>query len=93
MEKITLSKKEFYIRNSKSKLFLAFLFVPVAYISQFWHELGHWFHGEISGTNMLLGFIFLMPSSGKLVSETSELITYIGDRCLQSLYHYVLGLL
>ena len=56
--------------DNKTKLKLALIFIPVAYFSVFFHELGHWIVGEILGNDMLLSLNGVRPKSGQYIENT-----------------------
>ena len=54
---------------------LALIFIPVAYFSFLFHELGHWLVGEILGNDMILSLNGTRPKSGQYIENTSFYIT------------------
>ena len=56
--------------DSKLKLQLALMFIPVAYFSFFFHELGHWIIGEILGNDMAFRLNGVSPKSGQYLEHT-----------------------
>jgi len=66
--------------DKKVKLKLALIFIPVAYFSMFFHELGHWTIGEIFGNDMALRLNGVSPKSGQYV-ENSHLFVLFGGPC------------
>ena len=61
--------------DNKTKLKLALIFIPIAYFSFFFHELGHWLVGEILGNDMILSLNGTRPQSGQYIENTSFYIT------------------
>jgi len=64
--------------NNKEKLILFLIFIPVAYFSLFFHELGHWIVGEIFGNDMVLSLNGARPKSGQYVENTHLYILFGG---------------
>jgi len=56
------------IFNNKFKMLL--VFIPVAYFSFLFHELGHWTLGEIFGNDMILRLNGVSPKSGQYLENT-----------------------
>jgi hypothetical protein len=79
--------------DKKVKLKLALMFIPVAYFSMFFHELGHWAIGEILGNDMLLRLNGVSPISGQYV-ENTHLFVLLGGPCftilLSLIFWYVI---
>ena len=63
-------KNRYWLDNNKLKLKLALVFIPVAYFSFFFHELGHWILGEIFGNDMIISLNSVSPVSGQYVENT-----------------------
>jgi hypothetical protein len=58
------------------KFFL--LFIPVAYGSYLFHELGHWSVGELLGNRMIYSLNYVWPRGGHYVQESHDLYVSIG---------------
>ncbi len=56
--------------------FLAF--IPVAYVSYFFHEFGHWTVGEVLGNQMVLSLNYAWPKSGHYILEGQDLYVLMG---------------
>lgn len=54
------------------------LFIPVAYGSYLFHELGHWTVGEILGNQMLYSLNYVWPRDGQYVHASHDLYVSIG---------------
>lgn len=66
------------ILDNKIKLKLALAFIPVAYFSFFFHELGHWIIGELLGNDMVLRLNGVSPKSGQYLENTHLYILFGG---------------
>jgi hypothetical protein len=64
--------------NKKPDLKLLLLFIPVAYFSFLFHELGHWTVGEMLGNAMSYGLNLVSPKSGKYVGVNDAVYTLMG---------------
>jgi len=64
--------------DKKIRLKLLLIFIPVAYFSCFFHELGHWLVGEIFGNDMVLSLNGAKPKSGQYVENTLLYILFGG---------------
>ncbi len=71
---------------------LLLLFVPVAYASYLFHELGHWIVGEIFGNRMAFSLNFVWPSDGHFLQPSHELFSSIGGPAF-SILQAVIGLI
>lgn len=58
------------------KFFL--LFIPVAYFSYLFHELGHWSVGEVLGNRMAYSLNYVWPKAGHYVQESHAVYVSIG---------------
>jgi hypothetical protein len=72
------------------KFFL--LFIPVAYFSYLFHELGHWTVGEILGNQMVYSLNYVWPRNGHYVHESHNLYVSMGGPAF-SVLQAVLALL
>jgi hypothetical protein len=57
---------------------LLLLFIPVAYVSYLFHELGHWSVGEALGNSMTYSLNNVSPQSGQYMNPTQGLWIAIG---------------
>ena len=76
------------IFNNKVKLVL--MFIPVAYFSFFFHEVGHYIVGEILGNDMALRLNGVSPKSGQYI-ENTHLYILCGGICSTLLLTVVFG--
>jgi hypothetical protein len=58
------------------KFFL--LFIPVAFVSYLFHELGHWSVGEILGNHMVYSLNYVWAKDGHFVHASDQLYSSIG---------------
>ncbi|UOB17326.1 hypothetical protein [Abyssalbus ytuae] len=66
------------IINHKINLKLVLLFIPIAYGSYLFHELGHWMIGEILGNNMVYSLNYVWPENGYYIDDNHNLYVSIG---------------
>jgi hypothetical protein len=68
------------LEESSERLDVRFflLFIPVAYLSCLFHELGHWSIGEALGNRMAYSLNFVWPKDGHYVQEGQGLYVSIG---------------
>ena len=59
--------------DNKMRLKLVLIFIPVAFFSMFFHELGHWIVGELLGNDMALKLNGASPKSGHYVDSNHVL--------------------
>jgi hypothetical protein len=57
---------------------LILLFIPVAFISYLFHELGHWSIGEILGNDMVYSLNWVWPKNGQYLSPEHGLYVRLG---------------
>ncbi len=59
------------ITDDKGRIDIRFflLFIPVAYCSYLFHELGHWSVGELLGNRMSYSLNYVWPTDGHYVRE------------------------
>jgi len=57
---------------------LLLLFIPVAYFSYLFHELGHWTVGEMLGNAMTYSLNWVSPKSGQYVGVHDAVFTLMG---------------
>jgi len=72
------------------KFFL--LFIPAAYASYLFHELGHWAVGELLGNRMVYTLNYVWPRDGGYIQANHEVIVSIGGPAF-SILQAVLALL
>lgn len=53
-------------------------FIPIAFITYFFHEFGHWTFGELLGNDMTLSLNKSAPQSGYFINESGALWSAIG---------------
>jgi hypothetical protein len=58
------------------KFFL--LFIPAAYASYLFHELGHWTVGEILGNQMTFSLNYVWPKNGNYLHASDDLFVSMG---------------
>ena len=63
-----------------NKVKIALMFIPIAYFSFFFHELGHWIIGEVLGNDMILRLNGVSPKSGQYL-ENTHLYVLLGGIC------------
>lgn len=54
------------------------LFIPVAYVSSLFHELGHWIIGEILGNDMAYSLDGVWPKDGIFIGDGHSMYVTIG---------------
>jgi len=54
------------------------LFIPIAFITYFFHEFGHWIFGELLGNAMTLSLNNSTPESGSFINDSHALWSAIG---------------
>ena len=54
------------------------VFIPIAFITYIFHELGHWIFGELSGNDMTISLNNSSPKSGYFINESHALWSAIG---------------
>jgi hypothetical protein len=64
--------------NGKVNWQLIILFIPVAYATYLFHELGHWSVGEILGNNMTYGLNNVAPQSGHYINPDHSIWITLG---------------
>ena len=53
-------------------------FIPVAYASCLFHELGHWSVGEVLGNRMMYSLNYVWPANGHYLREGQDVYVLIG---------------
>ncbi|MEE4197885.1 MAG: hypothetical protein V2I54_09580 [Bacteroidales bacterium] len=64
--------------DKKKRLHLFLLFLPAAYFSYLFHELGHWVIGELLGYNMTYRLNFVTVKEGEFLNENHRLLSSVG---------------
>jgi hypothetical protein len=64
--------------GKKPDLKLLLLFIPVAYFSYLFHELGHWTVGEILGNEMVYRLNWVWPKPGHYIGVNDGLYALMG---------------
>ena len=64
--------------DKKILLKLYLLFIPIAYFSSLFHELGHWIVGEILGNKMVFSLNYVWPKGGHFLHSGDFLLGSIG---------------
>jgi hypothetical protein len=57
---------------------IAFLFIPVAFLTYLFHEFGHWVVGEVLGNDMILSLNESTSRTGNYAAETHNLYISMG---------------
>lgn len=57
---------------------IAFLFIPVAFLTFLFHEFGHWIVGEVLGNDMVLSLNNSTSCSGSYIGKTHNLYISMG---------------
>lgn len=57
---------------------LALLFIPVAFLTYFFHEFGHWIVGEMLGNDMIMSLNDAGPRSETFIDESHALYSAMG---------------
>lgn len=68
------------LTDSQNKTIIKFFvfFIPVAYISYLFHELGHWSVGEVLGNRMVFSLNYVWPKDGHYIREGQDLYVLLG---------------
>jgi len=64
--------------DKKVLLKLFVIFIPVAYASYLFHELGHWIVGELLGNDMTYSLNYVTAKNGQFISGNHKLLSSIG---------------
>lgn len=75
--------------ENRHKLKLYLLFIPVAYFSFIFHELGHWTIGEILGNEMCITLNLAWPRSGHYVEAGHYLPVLTGGPAFSILQSFI----
>ena len=73
-------KKQYQIMtiNKKTLVRLYLMFIPTAYFSYLFHELGHWIFGEFLGNDMIYSLNYVWPKEGHYLNDSHNLYVSIG---------------
>ena len=66
------------LTNSKINWKVAFLFIPVAFLTYLFHEFGHWIVGEMLGNDMVISLNNSTVRSGCYIAKTHDLYISMG---------------
>lgn len=66
------------LRESQLNWKVAFLLIPIAFFTYFFHEFGHWVFGEVLGNDMTISLNNSAPRSGYFINNSSALWSAIG---------------
>ena len=53
-------------------------FIPIAFLTYFFHEFGHWTFGELSGNDMTISLNNSAPRNGHFINDSDALWSAIG---------------
>ena len=56
------------LKESQISWIVVILFIPIAFITYFFHEFGHWTLGELFGNEMVISLNNSAPKSGYLTA-------------------------
>jgi hypothetical protein len=66
------------LKESRINWKVALAFVPIAFFTYLFHELGHWTFGELTGNAMTIGLNNSAPRNGVFTSDRAALWSAIG---------------
>lgn len=66
------------LSESRINLKIIILFIPVAFLTYLFHEVGHWLAGELLGNDMVLSLNNAAPQSGYYIKEVHNLYVTMG---------------
>ena len=66
------------LKESQISWIVVILFIPIAFITYFFHEFGHWTLGELFGNDMVLSLNNSAPKSGYFTDESIALWSALG---------------
>lgn len=66
------------LRESHITWKVIILFIPIAFLTYFFHEFGHWTFGELLGNDMTLSLNNSAPKSGHFINESHACWSAIG---------------
>jgi len=66
------------LKESKIDWKVIIAFIPIAFITYFFHEFGHWTFGELLGNDMTLSLNNSTPRNGHFINDSSALWSAIG---------------
>ena len=89
MKKALAGRVKKDILESRITWKIAFLFVPVAFLTYLFHEFGHWIVGEVLGNDMVLGLNYSNAGSGQYIDNTHNLYISLGGPAFTILQAFV----
>jgi hypothetical protein len=66
------------LKESRIGWTVALAFIPIAFFTYIFHELGHWTLGELTGNAMTIGLNNSGPRNGAFTNDTAALWSAIG---------------
>jgi hypothetical protein len=75
--------------ESRHKLKLYLLFIPVAFLSNLFHEFGHWTIGEILGNDMTFTLNLAWPRSGHYIEAGNYVWVLMGGPSFSILQSFI----
>jgi hypothetical protein len=66
------------LRESRIDWKVALFFIPVAFLTYYFHESGHWLLGELWGNEMMISLNNAAPQNGHFLNESGALASAIG---------------
>ncbi len=73
-----ISKIRNDLKESQIDWIVIIAFIPISFITFFFHEFGHWTFGELFGNEMTLSLNNSSPQNGYFIDESSALWSAIG---------------
>ncbi|MCK9413667.1 MAG: hypothetical protein M0Q53_15315 [Prolixibacteraceae bacterium] len=89
MTKIFVDRISNDLKESQINWKVAFLLIPIAFFTYFFHEFGHWVFGEISGNDMTISLNNSAPKSGYFINNSSALWSAIGGPAFTILQSFI----
>lgn len=78
MKETFINKISKDLKESRINWKVIILFIPIAFGTYIFHELGHWLLGELSGNEMTLSLNNSSPKSGYFIKEFHALWSAVG---------------
>lgn len=78
MNKIFLNRINNDLTDSQINMKVAVTLIPIAFLTFYFHEFGHWLVGEILGNKMSISLNNSSPISGSFINGSSALWSAIG---------------
>lgn len=78
MKETFISKIYNDLKESQIDWKVIIAFIPIAFLTYFFHEFGHWTFGELLGNDMTLSLNNSEPQSGQFINKTHALWSAIG---------------